>query len=87
MLRLPVAGAGHPSPVPLALTLAGRVAGESRYRVTCGVCGSSTAPMDWPSVCRAGLAHRSAHARVMAGEPLEALTRRAPAPALEAASA
>ncbi|MGA2804027.1 MAG: hypothetical protein ABSF89_06505 [Acidimicrobiales bacterium] len=82
MLRLPVAGARHPSPVPLAVTLVAR----ERYVVRCGVCNSGTAPMDWAGVNRAALAHRCAHARAMAGEPLE-VVRRAPAPALEVGAA
>ena len=82
MLRLPVAGAGHPSPVPLAVTLVAR----ERYRVTCGVCGTSTGSMDWAGVNRAALAHRGVHARHNAGEPLT-ITPRVPAPALEAGAA
>jgi hypothetical protein len=77
MLRLPPAGAGQPTPVSLLLTVAGR----DLYRVTCEVCGTGTAPMDWASVNRAGLAHRGAHARHNAGEPLVVARR---SPALEA---
>jgi hypothetical protein len=81
--HLPVAGADRDSPVPIQVCLVAR----QLYVVKCWVCNSSTQPTSWLAANKAGISHRCAHARVLAGEPLQALYPVTPAPALAAAVA